>query len=180
LRILKHNAVALMVDIQERLFPHIDQHEQLEKNCGILIRGLQSLAVPLIVTEQYPKGLGPTIGSLSALVKDSPPVEKISFSCCGVEAVTSRLEQSERKQVILFGIETHVCVLQTCLDLKDLGYQPVVVENCAGSRKAGDKETAVRRMVQTGAVISSYESLLFEFCRTAGTPEFKAISALVK
>lgn len=180
MRICRNDAIALMVDIQERLFPHIDQHERLEKNCGILIQGLQTLQIPVIVTEQYPKGLGNTIGSLSTLVKDSPPVEKISFSCCGTDAVMSRLKQSGRKLVILFGIEAHVCVLQTCLDLKDLEYQPVIVEDCIGSRKAGDKETAVRRMVQTGVVISSYESLLFELCRTAGAPEFKTISALVK
>jgi nicotinamidase-related amidase len=107
-------------------------------------------------------------------------VEKISFCCCGADAVMSRLKQSGRKQVILFGIEAHVCVLQTCLDLKDLEYQPVIVEDCIGSRKAGDMNTAIRRMVQTGVVISSYESLLFELCRTAGAPEFKTISALVK
>jgi len=180
MRILRDNAIAMVIDIQERLFPHIDRHDEIEKNCAILIEGLQQLGIPMIVTEQYPKGLGPTISPLKALLSETPPVEKMTFSCCGVTGVTDRLAHSGRRQVIVFGIEAHVCVLQTTLDLLDLGYQPVVIADCISSRKPDDKRTAVHRMRQSGAFVSSFESILFELCRTAGTEEFKAISRLVK
>jgi len=180
MRILRDHTVAMMVDIQERLLPHIDRHELLEKNCRILIQGLQHLNIPLLVTEQYPKGLGPTIASLQSLLTTSLLVEKMTFSCCEVDAVTAQLRKWNRKNVIVFGIESHVCVLQTVLDLPGLGYQPVVIEDCISSRRASDKITALGRIEQSGAVISSYESILFELCRTAGTEEFKKISILVK
>ncbi len=180
MRILRNHTVAMVVDIQERLFPHIDRYELLEKNCRILIQGLQHLNIPLLVTEQYPKGLGPTIASLQSLLTESLPIEKLTFSCCGEEAVTAQLGKWNRKNVIVFGIESHVCVLQTTLDLLELGYQPIVIEDCTFSRKASDKHTAISRMEQSGALISTFESILFELCRTAGTEEFKGISRLVK
>jgi len=180
MRILREDSIGLVIDIQERLFPHIDQNEMLERNTAILIQGLKQLGIPMIITEQYSKGLGPTIETLRPLLSDTHPIEKMSFSCCGVGDVISELKRAGRRQVIILGIETHVCVLQTTLDLLELGYQPVVIEDCVSSRKPGDKKTALQRMVQSGAIISSCESVLFELCRTAGTVEFKTISKLVK
>ncbi len=180
MRILRANTIALVIDIQEKLFPHIDNHAALEKNCRILIQGLRILDIPMILTEQYPKGLGSTIAPLKILLGDIPPIEKMSFSCCGEEIVLAKLKGAERRNVLVFGIEAHVCILQTILDLPEHGFQPVVLEDCISSRKATDKKSALRRMEQTGVIFSSYESLLFELCQTAGTDEFKAISRLVK
>ena len=180
MRILTDKATALVIDIQERLFPHIDQHGRLAQNTVILMRGLRELGIPLIATEQYSKGLGPTITPVREQLGETPVIEKMTFSCCDAAAVTGELENLQRNQVIVFGIEAHVCVLQTTLDLLDLGYQPVVIADCISSRKAEDKQTALQRMRQSGAVISTYESILFELCRVAGTETFKSISKLVK
>ncbi|RMG42801.1 MAG: hydrolase [Methanobacteriota archaeon] len=180
MRIHRHNAVAVVVDVQERLFPHIHQYEQLEKNLNILIQGLRILKVPLIVTQQYTRGLGPTIPSVAESLGEFEPLEKLAFSCCGDNGFLDALRKSERNQVILMGIETHVCVLQTALDLLTDNYQPIIVEDCVSSRKLNDKQVAIERMRQAGMVITTYESLLFELCQVAGTEEFKAISRLVK
>ncbi|WP_291861740.1 hydrolase [Marinilabilia sp.] len=180
MRIIRDNVLAMVVDVQERLFPHIFEHEQLAENIKILVKGLQVLEVPVIVTEQYKKGLGETIPSLAALVMEYPHSEKIAFSCCDDPAIMEKLELSSKRVVVLAGIESHICLLQTALDLKERGYHPVVVEDCVGSRRPDNKRIAMARLVQEGIIITSYESLLFELCRVSGTDEFKAISKLVK
>jgi len=133
LRIEKDDSALVVVDIQERLFPHIDGHEPLVNNCGILISGTQSLEVPILVTEQYSKGLGTTIEPLKDIIDNYNPIEKMSFSCCGESEFVKSLSELNRKNVILCGIEAHVCVLQTALDLYDQGYQPVLISDCVGS-----------------------------------------------
>lgn len=180
MRILKEESAGLIVDIQERLFPHIYEHENIEKNTQILIQGLKILEVPIIVTEQYRKGLGLTIPSIANSLESHESIEKMSFSCCDNENFEAELERFNKKNVIIAGIETHVCVLQTVVDLIIAGYQPVVVEDCVSSRKERDKNIAIERMRQEGAIISSYESILFELARVSGTASFKAISKLVK
>lgn len=180
MRILKEESAGLIVDIQERLFPHIFEYEKIEKNTQILIDGLKILEVPIIVTEQYRKGLGLTIPSISNALEDYESIEKMSFSCCDNENFEAELERVNKKNVIIAGIETHVCVLQTVADLLEAGYQPVVVEDCVSSRKEKDKNIAIKRMRQEGAIITSYESILFELARVSGTDSFKAISKLVK
>lgn len=180
MRILAKSTVALVIDIQEKLFPHIDEYKQLEKNCLILLPGLRELQIPLIVTEQYRKGLGPTLNSIRKIVKNFNPIEKLSFSCCGDQHFLETLKKHGKRNVIICGIESHVCVLQTVIDLVERGYQPVVVEDCVSSRKKSDKDIAIRRMQREGAILTSYESILFELCQVAGTDQFKAISKLVK
>ncbi|RMD96885.1 MAG: hydrolase [Calditrichaeota bacterium] len=180
MRIKRENTAAVVVDIQERLFPHIHENEPLLKNVVTLIQGLQLLRVPLLVTEQYPRGLGRTLPELAAVLGAFEPIEKIAFSCCGENNFQSALEKLGRKTVILMGIEAHVCILQTSLDLLELGYRPVVIADCVSSRKPGDKSIALQRLQAEGALLSSYESILFELCGIAGTEEFKAISRLVK
>ncbi|HKK63668.1 MAG TPA: isochorismatase family protein [Bacteroidales bacterium] len=180
MRIIRDNVLAMIVDAQERLFPHIYEHEQLAENMRILVEGLQVLEVPLIVTEQYKKGLGETIPSLAALVDKYPHNEKMAFSCCDDPAIMEKLELSSKRIVVLAGIESHICLLQTALDLKERGYHPVVVEDCVGSRSPDNKRIAMARLIQEDILITSYESLLFELCRVSGTDEFKAISKLVK
>lgn len=180
MRILKENAVGLVIDIQERLFPHIDQYEQLEKNVQILINGLKALEVPVLVTEQYKKGLGETIDSIAQLVDSDWHTEKLAFSCCDEPKFAEELELSKKRHVIIAGIESHICVLQTAIDLKERGFQPVVIEDCVGSRSDANKRNAMERLRQEGVVVSCFESILFELCRYAGSEAFKTISKLVK
>ncbi|WP_010664321.1 hydrolase [Marinilabilia salmonicolor] len=180
MRIIRENTLAMVVDVQERLFPHMYEHEQLAVNMRILVEGLKVLQVPVIITEQYKKGLGETIPALAALVDEYPHSEKTAFSCCDDPAIMEKVELSSKRTVVLAGIEAHICLLQTALDLKERGFHPVVVEDCVGSRNPENKRIAMARLVQEGIIITSYESLLFEMCRVSGTDEFKAISKLVK
>jgi len=180
MRISREKTISLIIDIQERLFPHIDNHEAIAANTGILIRGLQVLGVPVLVTQQYSRGLGQTIASIKSLFNSFTYIEKTAFSCCDEPEVIKELQKDERKLVIIAGIESHVCVLQTVIDLINLDFQPVVIEDCISSRKLSDKETSVDRMRNEGAIITTFESILFELCRFSGTGEFREISSLVK
>jgi nicotinamidase-related amidase len=181
MKIRRDNAIAVVVDVQERLFPHIDDHEQLGKNIEKFVIGMQILNMPIIVTEQYPKGLGTTIPPLQIALADYySPMEKMSFSCSGEREFMDSLENLGRKQILIVGIETHVCVLQTALDLRSAGYRPVVMEDCVSSRRSNDKHVAIERMRRAGCIITTMESVLFELCAVAGTETFRNISKLVK
>jgi nicotinamidase-related amidase len=180
MKIQREDTVAIVVDIQERLLPHIYQWEEVLQNCTKLIEGLNMLSVPLIVTQQYTKGLGITDPAVANKIAPFSYIEKISFSCYREPVFKEKLEATGKKMVLLMGIETHVCVLQTCLDLIDSGYQPVVAEDCVSSRRLQDKAVAIERMRQEGARITTLESILFELTRCAGTETFKNISRLVK
>ena len=180
MRIIKELSLGLVIDVQERLFPVIYNKESLERNLTVLIEGLRILKIPVLVTEQYKKGLGETIESINSLLVDAVHSEKIAFSCCDEPSVVEQIEISKKRFVIIAGIESHICVLQTAIDLKERGYIPVVIEDCVGSRKENDKKVAVERMKQEGVIVSTYESVLFELCRYAGSESFKSISKLVK
>jgi nicotinamidase-related amidase len=180
MRILKEEAAAVVVDIQERLLPHIHEGDIILNNCLKLIAGLKILSVPILITQQYTRGLGPTVPAIAEMFSEFNYIEKISFSCCQEPAFEAGIEQLAKKNIILLGIETHVCVLQTCLDLIADGKRPIVVEDCVSSRKANDKLIALGRMRQEGAVITTFESLLFELARIAGNSTFKNISGIVK
>lgn len=180
MRILREDCAAIIIDVQEKLFPHIFQYDDLEKHIGILIAGLQRLGIPMIVTEQYKKGLGDTISSIQEKFSSFKSIEKISFSCCDESRFLMELRRLNKKFVILAGIETHVCVLQTILDLIEMGFVPVLVSDCVSSRKEHDKLAAIERIRQEGAVITTCESVLLELCRVAGNETFKEISRLIK
>lgn len=181
MRIKKDDSVAVAIDIQTKLFPFIHENKSLEETTLKFIEGLKTLEIPMIVTEQYPKGIGPTLPSVKDRLGEAyKPIEKLAFSCCSEPAFMEALRQTGRKNVIVFGIETHVCVLQTVLDLIAEGYRPAVVADCVSSRKELDKQTALARMRQEGATVTTYESLLFELTEASGTPQFKAISKIVK
>ncbi len=180
MRIQRENTAGLIIDIQERLFPHMHEHEALARNNSILVEGLKVLGVPVLVTQQYTKGLGPTIPGMQALIDDFPVIEKTAFSCCDEPEFIKALTETHKQFILIAGIESHVCVLQTVIDLMERGYTTIVVEDCISSRKPDDKSISVRRMRREGAIITTYESLLFELCRFSGTDEFKAISRLVK
>lgn len=180
MRIKAEDCLFVQVDVQERLFPHIANNEELEKNLITLVKGLQLHEIPMIVNEQYKKGIGETIASLKELTDNYPHFEKTSFSCCGNEEGLCAIKETGKKVVILAGIETHVCVLQTALDLLEEGLNVVLVTDCVNSRKAKDKDMAIQRMIQAGVIPTTYESLLFELTVNAKNPVFKEISKLVK
>jgi len=180
MRILKEHSCLLVIDFQEKLFPFIFQNEQLLKNVPVLIRGLKLLELPVFVTEQYTKGLGTTVPPIAEILGDIPRIEKSSFSCCDEPRFSLELATSGKENVIIAGIESHVCVLQTVVDLARQGYQAVVVEDCISSRNPNDKLIAIERMRKEGAIITTYESILFELLRSSGGETFKAISRLVK
>lgn len=180
MRILAENSIGLIIDMQERLYPHIHEHEQLTRNTSILIEGLKALGIKLMVTEQYTKGLGFTIPPLKEHLSDIKFIEKQAFSCCDEPNFFEELAVEAPQHVIIAGIETHVCVLQTTIDLIENGYKPVLVQDCVGSRNPNDKAMAIERMRKEGAIITTYESILFELLRYSGTEVFKKISKLVK
>lgn len=180
MRINSDECLGVIIDMQDKLLPHMHEHETLLKRISILIQGLQFLDVPLIVTEQYTRGLGYTVEPVKNLFHGFNSIEKISFSCCDEPLFNDQMKWLRRKAVIIAGIETHVCVLQTVEDLLDQGILPVIVEDCVSSRNLSDKQTSISRMQREGAVITTSESILFELCRHAGNERFKAISGLVK
>lgn len=175
----RHTAL-LVIDIQTRVHAAMLYARQVEQNAVKLIHGFQILKAPIFVTEQYPQGLGATIPAIAAALGEISSLQKMSFSCCGSEELIRRLEKDGIKQVVLCGIETHVCVQQTALDLLAGGYQVHLVEEAASSRKESDHVTALARMRAAGVVPTSTEAVLFELMERADIAEFKQVSALIK
>lgn len=173
-------SVLVVVDVQERLLPAVRDQERIVRNTGLLLRAARELAVPVLVSEQYPKGLGPTVASLKELVPDGAMVEKITFSCTGEPAFLDRLDDIGRDQLVLCGTEAHVCVLQTALGLAAAGRSVFLVADATGSRDPRNAELALARMRMNGVQVVSTEMVVFEWMERAGTPAFKALSALIK
>lgn len=180
MRITTDDALLLIIDVQERLTPHISGHEQVVDRIARVIQGVTVLGVPIMVNEQYKKGLGDTVAELKSLLADYPHFEKVTFSGIDDEVTLDAIRQHDKKYVIICGIETHVCIMQTALDLLETGYIPVIVADAVGSRFAIDNETALKRLIQAGAILTTSESILFELCRSSKAPAFKTISGLVK
>lgn len=168
----------LIVDMQEKLLRVIPEAAAAIASCELLMQGAKTLGIPVSLSEQYPQGLGATVPALAGLADEA--AEKLRFSAAGAWEWTLALGSSERPQVVVAGIEAHICVLQTVLDLIAAGFSVSVVEDAVASRSAADCETALRRMRDVGAIVTTAESVLFEWCETAEAPEFKAISRLVK
>lgn len=179
-RICREDVQALMIDVQEKFVPHIFKMDSITKKARILIAGLSHLGVPLTVNEQYPKGLGSTIDELRAVFGDAHVFEKSAFSSVADAQTWQHLSAQNRHHVLLFGIETHICVEQTALDLLDNGMQPVIISDATSSRNLDDYQTAICRMRHAGAVITSTEAILFELLRSSQDAAFKAISHLVR
>jgi len=180
MRIISEESVGLVIDIQKKLFPHISDNKELLDRTVILLSGLQQLSIPMLITEQYKRGLGETLDEIRNFFPGRTAIEKMAFSCCDEPEFMDEIKLSGRKNIILCGIETHVCVLQTSIDLLENGFQPVVVKDCVSSRRPADRETALERMRMEGVIITTVESILFELARVSGTETFKAISRLVK
>jgi nicotinamidase-related amidase len=180
MRILKQHTVGLVVDIQERLFPVMSDKEELLKKSLMLIKGLQILGIPLVVTQQYTKGLGETIPEISSALSDFCYIEKRDFSCCDEPALLNSLRELNAGNIIICGIESHVCVLQTAIDLKENGFYPVIITDAISSRHVSDLNLAKERFRHEGMMMTSTESILFELTRSSTAPEFREISRLVK
>jgi nicotinamidase-related amidase len=175
----RHESKLLIVDVQEKLVSKIFELDRMLANCRTLIRGAQILGVPVFATEQYPKGLGSTVPQLAELLET--PAQKLRFSCAEVlDWGTAAGQADDRYQIVVAGMEAHVCVLQTVLDLLGNGFQVFVPADAVSSRSEFDWKIALDRMSNAGATIVTIESVLFEWCEVSGTPEFKQISQLIK
>ena len=174
------NTVLIVVDIQEKLSRIMYERENLISNLEKLINGIQVLEVPIIVTEQYPQGLGPTIQEIASLLANIQRLPKISFSCYGDERFLREFESLNRKQVLVCGIESHVCVYQTVYDLINAGYETHAIMDAVSSRTAENRQIGFDMMKHTGAWLTSTEAVLFELLRVAEGEKFKKISQIVK
>jgi nicotinamidase-related amidase len=179
-RISRQKAGLLVVDVQERLLPAIDESERVVRNCVRLIEGAGILNVPVFATEQYPKGLGRTVPEIARAAPAFKPVEKLCFSACGSDGVLSLLKSRGVEHLIVCGIEAHVCVWQTVSDLREAGLQVFVVADAISSRRLEDCRIAIQRMRDAGAAIVSLEMVLFELLERAGTDEFRRMLQIIK
>jgi nicotinamidase-related amidase len=173
----------LVVDIQEKLGAAMPEKvlARVFRNVSLLLNAAGRLGIPVTVTEQYPKGLGSTDARVAAGVPPSAHrLEKTCFSCVGAEGFAPVLDNAQRRQVILTGMESHVCVLQTAIDLLAAGMQPFVVEDAVCSRKLENYQNALQRLQRAGVVIATAESVVFEWLRDARNEHFKALSAMVR
>lgn len=173
-------SILLVIDVQERLAPSMADSAQTIRNCGILMRSAARLGVPVIVSRQYPKGLGPTVPELAPLAGPDAVFDKVHFSCAADAGIQARIEALARDQIVVSGIETHICVMQTALGLVERGFGVSVVGDATCSRRTADRDLAFRRFAQSGVDLVSTEMVVFEWLEQAGTPEFKELQALVK
>ena len=175
-------ALLLVIDIQQRLFDAMGDKVQKTISAYVpkLIQGARLLELPVMVTQQYTKGLGPTIEPVAAVLEGIGAFEKMSFSVMGDEQIRAAIENSGRRQIIVCGIETHVCVYQSVMDLLQAGYEVHIPRECVGSRAKNNWEVGLGLMQQAGASITSLETVLFSLLKHAGNPVFKPVQALIK
>ena len=176
----RKRAGLLVVDIQEKILAVMSDPERVVENSVKLIKGFQILACPVFVTEQYPKGMGKTVDPIKELLEGIAIPDKLTFSCCGIEDLTRAFRSKKVDQLVLCGIESHVCVWQTAMDLIHEGFLVVVVRDAVCSRKEVDYETAIRRMASEGIREATTEMVLFELLERAGTDEFKKVAKLIR
>ena len=183
MRLQRDNTVLVIIDVQEKLMPVIDRTKDLLRNVERLLRGAHILGVPVLLTEQYVKGLGPTVESIRNAFDETSgyrPIEKACFSAHGCEPFAAQLAALERRQIVVAGVETHVCVYQTVTDLVAAKLDVTLVADAVSSRTPENREIALRRMTSDGANLSSTEMVLFELLGVSATDEFRAISRLIK
>ncbi len=171
------SSVLVVIDFQERLAPHIVGIDRIVKNSRKIVKTCRVLGIPILATEQIK--LGKTINEIAELLNDKP-ILKSSFSCCGERTFVEALENMKANRCVLIGIETHICVLQTALDLLEMGYEVHVAFDCTGSRKEFDRDVAFRRMELAGVVPTTAETFIFENLKTAEAKEFKKILGIIK
>ena len=179
MRILPEETGAVVIDMQEKLMMAMNETKVCEEKAAMLLKGLQVLSIPTVIVQQYTKGLGHTLPSLYEAAGTTEYCEKASFSCCRNKAILDKLE-SMGKNILVMGTEAHICVLQSCIDLKAAGFQPVMVVDAVASRREADKKIAIERAIQEGILVTTAEAVLFELTLDSTNPCFKAISKLVK
>jgi nicotinamidase-related amidase len=181
--IAREQTAVIMIDVQERLFPAMDadHREEVMRNLKVLAAAARRLQLLTLVTEQYPKGLGHTLQELKeALPTGLEPIEKVAFSCWGVETFRSRLTASGARHVLVGGIEAHVCVLMSALDLLSAGYSVHVVADAVTSRTQANWRLAMAQLRQAGAVVTTTETALFQLLRQADTDDFRELARLIR
>ncbi len=183
MKLHRENTVLVIVDVQERMMPAMERRQEVETNIDRLIRGCHILGVPAVITEQYTKGLGPTVQSIRRALEQTggyQPIGKSCFSAQGCADFEKELKRLERNQVLIAGVETHICVYQTSIDLLREEYDVTVIADAVSSRTAQNRSIALERLTSEGVKLSSTEMALFELLVRADSDEFRAISKLVK
>jgi nicotinamidase-related amidase len=170
----------VVVDVQGKLAELMHDKETLFKNIRILIQAVRILEIPILWCQQVPAALGPTVPQIAELLADFEPINKSSFSCCGCEEFNAKLKGLGRRQILLCGIEAHVCIYQTAVDLIKADYEVSVIADAVSSRTAANKHISLDRLAEEGAKISSTEMAIFELLKSADHPKFKQIAKLVK
>ncbi|HXX57345.1 MAG TPA: hydrolase [Thermodesulfovibrionales bacterium] len=178
--LIRGEVILAIVDIQDKLAAVMGEREKVIANTLHLVEAAKIFKIPMVLTEQYPKGLGPTVGEVRTALASYEPIEKTDFGCCREAAFLRSLSSSGKKKVILAGMETHICVLQTCLGLLKEGYAVHVVSDAVCSRARGNHTTGIEFMRDAGAVITGTETVLFQLLEKAGTEEFRMISRRIK
>jgi nicotinamidase-related amidase len=176
----KDNTALVIIDVQERLAAAMKVKDEVIKNCLHLIELSRMLNIPIVVTEQYPKGLGTTVNEIKESLPLYHPIEKLSFNCCEEPNFLNELKRLNKKALILTGMETHICVLQTCIGLLREGFNVHLVRDAVCSRTKENWKTGIEFMRDAGAVATCTETVLFQLLKLAGTEEFKAISKRIK
>lgn len=176
----KNESILLIVDIQERLTATMGMKDEVVNNCLHLIDLAKMQKIPVLLTEQYPKGLGQTVSEIRDALSVYQPVEKLTFSCCGEPAFMNKLKALNRKTILLAGMETHVCILQTCVDLLEEGFNVHLIKDAVCSRTKENWTTGTELMRDAGAIVTCTETVLFQLLKVAGTEEFRAISKRIR
>ncbi|MGL6029183.1 MAG: hydrolase [Legionella sp.] len=172
----QNDSLIALIDVQEQLVPAVLNSDELIARCEWLLKLANKLNVPVLVSEQYPQGLGATVAPLSSYFNAEHCLDKVCFSCMSEHSYVQRLQEFNKKQLILIGMEAHVCVLQTALEMQQAGYEVFVVVDAVSSRSEHDLKYALKRMKQQGIHLITAEMVFFEWLRKARTPEFKALS----
>ncbi len=180
MKLERNQTVLVIIDVQSKLLPVIYDYPALVENMKKIIKGAKILGIPIILTEQYPRGLGLTIDEIKKTISEYHPIEKVSFSCCREESFITRIKQLNRKQILVCGIEAHICVYQTCMDLLSEGYEVHLLVDAISSRKMANRNLTIEKLHGMGVQITSVEMALFEILKDATSDEFKKISRIVK
>ena len=178
--ITPQDTVLLIIDVQGKLAEVVYESEAVQKNISKLTRAAKILGVPVLYTEQYPKGLGHTVAPLEKLLKEEEPFEKIAFSCCSDESFMEALRKLKRNEVLVTGMETHVCVYQTANELLEYGYNVHLITDAVSSRTKENRGIGIHCIERAGALLKSTEMVIFELLRIAQGDAFKAISKIIK
>lgn len=180
MRLRREGSFLLVVDVQQKLAPHVDGHERVIRKSGALLQAAKRLGVPYLLSEHCPEQIGSTVPSLAALVPRERILGKVHFACTDEPALFSTLNDLKCKQAVVCGMEGHVCVMQTALGLLERGFQPFLVRDAVGSRREEDRAAAVERVRAAGGVVTTAEAVIFEWLARADIPEFRDVLALVK